>query len=295
MNASTTAKTLFEDWQHRRQYFESRGGTNPRKAVHIKVLDYLILRYRNSAKAHLPARFALRPELHWNDRRITVHHHLGRGQVGGVESRDQAEQRIAGLVQRMLSDERSEDDDFTPTDLADIPRIRSWRNIPIWRIKLGWNADSQIRNALASWPLLPKACVDHLVSRLIDVTQEDMNALDLFLQCKNSGILYHTVRAWRDRVVQGKSTGSIIQALEARIRSPGNRPLAAELIRERLADDEAPVRIAASHLIAKIGDLDDIGLLSDLLALPESSDEDPNERDAIIGAMSTIAERDSNS
>ena len=70
-----------------------------------------------------------------------------------------------------------------------------------------------------------------------------------------------------------------------------NQPRGAELIRERLADDDASVRIAASRLIAKIGNLDDIGLLSDLLALPESSDEDPNERDAITAAMRTIAER----
>ena len=90
-------------------------------------------------------------------------------------------------------------------------------------------------------------------------------------------------------MAQGRSTGSITRALESRIRRAENR--SAELIRERLADDDAPVRIAASHLIAKIGDLDDIGLLSDLLALPESSDEDPNERDAITAAMRTIAEQ----
>jgi len=148
-----------------------------------------------------------------------------------------------------------------------------------------------MREALANYPLLPKTCVEHLVSRLTDVTYEDTNALDLFLQCKNRNIIQDTVRAWRDRVAQGKPTGSVTQALEARIRHRDNQPRAADLIRERLADDDASVRIAASHMIAKIGDLDDIGLLSDLLGLPDSSDEDPNERDAITAAMRTIAER----
>ena len=292
MSASTTAKTRFEDWQDRRRYLESLGGTSPRKILQVKVLDYLISRYRNSEAAYLPARFALRRDFHWNDRRITVHHHLGRGKVAGVQSRGEAEQRIADLVQRMVSDERSEDKDFTPTKLADRPPPPPVRlSPPVWRIKLGWNADSQIRNALASYPLLPTTCVEHLVSRLTDVTREDANALDLFLQCKNRNIIECTVRAWRERVAQGKSTGWITETLEARIRHPENQPRAVDLIRERLADDDAAVRIAASRLIAKIGDLDDIGLLSDLLALPESSDEAPDERDAITAAMRTIAEQ----
>lgn len=295
MNCSTTATTRFEDWQQRRQcLLESSGAPNPRNAAHAKVLDYLISRYRDSTEAHLPARFVLRSDLDWNDRRITVHHHLGRGQVAGVESSDQAELRIAGLVRRMVSTERSEDEEFTPTELPDAPplppRVRPiWRSIR-WRMKLGWNVDSQLRRALAVYPLLPREWVQHLCSRLADVTYEDTNALELFLRCNNKHILDSTLRAWRKRVVQGRSTDSITQKLEARIQSPDNRARAAEMIRDKLADDEALVRIAATVLIAKIGDLDDVGLLSDLLALPESSDEDENERDALTGAMRTIAE-----
>jgi hypothetical protein len=148
-----------------------------------------------------------------------------------------------------------------------------------------------MRRALANHPFLPNACVRHLASRLTDVTLEDANALDLLLRCKNRNIIECTVRAWRDRVAQGRSTGPITDALEARIRHPDNRPRAAELIRERLADDSSRVRIAASLLIAKIGDLDDIGLLSDLLALAKSDDEDLHERDAMTVALRALAER----
>jgi hypothetical protein len=280
-----------EDWQDRRQYLQSAGAADPRRRAHIKVLDYLISRYGDSPAAHLPARFALRRELHWNDRRISVHHHLGRGEVAGVQDREAAERRIAGLVLRMMSDDRNEDEGFVPTQLAGTPRFFMRLKVPVWRIRLGWNADSQMRRALANHPFLPSECVRHLVSRLTDVNLEDTNALDLLLRCKNRSILECTVRAWRDRVAQGRSTGPITDALGARIRHPDNQPRAAELIRERLADDSARVRIAASRLVAKIGDLDDIGLFSDLLALPKSDDEAPNERDAMTVAMRALAER----
>jgi hypothetical protein len=291
MNASTTAKTRYEDWQDRRQFLESQGGTNPRRVLHVRVLNYLIRRYRDSAIAHLPARFALQRDLQWNDRRITVHHHLGRGKVAGVQTRDEAEQRIADLVQRMVSDERIEREDFRPTELPNPPHPPFRITPPGWRIRLGWNVDSQIQKALANYPLLPTRILEHLVSRLTDVTHEDTDALVLFLQCENRNMIQCTVRAWRDRVAKGESTGVITETLETRIGHPDNRPSAAELIRERLADDNAQVRIAASRLIARIGDLDDIGLLSDLLALPVSSDEDPHERDALTAAMRVIAKR----
>ena len=291
MNATSTAKTRLEDWKDRRQYLESLSGENPRKAVHIKVLDYLISRYRDSAVAQLPARFSLRLDLHWNDRRITVHHHLGRGKVAGVRNRENGEQRIADVLHRMMSCERSEDESFTPTISAVRPRRPVMLLHPSWRIKLGWNADRHIRKALARYPILPETCLKHLISRLSDATHEDSTALELLNLCKNKNIIERMVRAWRDRVAQGGSTGLITTSLEAQIQSPNHRPRAAELMRERLADDDAPVRVAACRLIAKIGDLDDIGLLSDLLALPESSDEDPIERDAIATAMTTIAER----
>lgn len=291
MNSTKTAKTRFEDWQDRRQYLRSLEPDHPRIALQLKLLDFLISRYQDSPAAHQPVRVGFRRELQWNDRRITVHHHLGRGNVAGAENREDAEQRMVALVQCMMSDEHHEDEGDEPASLPAAPRIPIVYYNVDWQVRLGWNVDGAIRRALAGYPMLSETCLKHLSARLTNVSREDSSALELFLQCENRNILTWTVRIWRDRVAQEKFTGWITETLAARIRHSDNQPQAAELIRERLADDNAQVRIAASHMIAKIGDLDDIALLSDLLALPPSSDEDPNERDALIKAIRDLAER----
>ena len=291
MNTTTIGKTRFEDWVDRRQHLTSLVPADPRNIVQLKLLDYLIGRYRDTAEAHQPARFRLQRELHWNDRRITVHHHLGRGKVAGVRNQEDAQHRMAALLQTMTSEERQEDENFELVNATALPRLPMVHHPTDWRIKLGWNADRQIRLTLASYPILSQTCLQHLMNRLSDVSREDQVALDLFLRCQNRNILDRTVQIWRDRVAQGSSSGWITDSLEAQLKLPQNQSRAAELIRDRLADANAPVRIAASRMIATLGDLDDIGLLSDLLALPLSDDEGPHERDVITAAMSAIAER----
>ena len=61
-------------------------------------------------------------------------------------------------------------------------------------------------------------------------------------------------------------------------------------MRESLADGNAQVRLAALDILTRNGVLEDIGLLSDLLALPLAKDEHPKERAALVRAMRAIAE-----
>jgi hypothetical protein len=49
------------------------------------------------------------------------------------------------------------------------------------------------------------------------------------------------------------------------------------------------VRLAAIVGIGRVGTLDDLGLLSDLLALPPQPDEHPREREALVQAMQQIS------
>ncbi len=49
------------------------------------------------------------------------------------------------------------------------------------------------------------------------------------------------------------------------------------------------VRIRAALQLGERGDLDDIGLLSDLLSLPASLDEHPRERAALVYAMQRLS------
>jgi hypothetical protein len=61
-------------------------------------------------------------------------------------------------------------------------------------------------------------------------------------------------------------------------------------MREELAEASSRVCVAVAHVLAEIGSLNDIGLFSDLLSLPEWQDE---ERGALLFAMCFIAERSS--
>jgi hypothetical protein len=62
-----------------------------------------------------------------------------------------------------------------------------------------------------------------------------------------------------------------------------------EAVRTKLCDSDPLVRVQAALKLGQIGDLDDIGLLSDLLSLPASSDEHPREREAILYAMQRLS------
>jgi hypothetical protein len=62
-----------------------------------------------------------------------------------------------------------------------------------------------------------------------------------------------------------------------------------ETLRMNLCDADPAVRIRAALQLGECGDLDDIGLLSDLLALPVAPDELPREREALLYAMQRLA------
>ncbi len=63
----------------------------------------------------------------------------------------------------------------------------------------------------------------------------------------------------------------------------------AELWRMRLCDNDPTTRLLAATKLGSFGTLDDIGLLSDLLALAPSDDEHPSERAAMVHSMQRLA------
>src|SRR5262249_46016521 len=73
---------------------------------------------------------------------------------------------------------------------------------------------------------------------------------------------------------------------------PGAAPTedrSVDALRMKLCDDDSLTRVHAIVALGKVGSLDDVGLLSDLLALPESTDEHPMERDAIMHTLKRLA------
>src|SRR4051812_391719 len=74
--------TLYEDWQRRRdRMLEQPGGRESTDAYFInslRVLEYLLERYKDSPIAAMPARFPLLSGMLLDRRTIVVHHHLAR-------------------------------------------------------------------------------------------------------------------------------------------------------------------------------------------------------------------------
>lgn len=188
MESTAGCRTLCEDWEARREHL----GRGPRQAgdfhaVEIRVLDFLLRRYRDLPEAARPARFPLDTGVYVNHRAMVVLRHLGGGWIPTITSQREAEARVRSIVSRMLGQQ-------------------------------------------GAGP--------------------------------------------RPRVTFGRS---------------GREDRRAELLRMALCDRDPTVRVQMAEYLGCVGDLDDIGLLADLLSLPPSDDEHPDERRVLAEAMETLA------
>ncbi len=104
----------------------------------------------------------------------------------------------------------------------------------------------------------------------------------------NPGAVNYAVLAWR-RQIEAGCEADLRDRFEWFFTRPAVRKPSAERLRFELAAADFRVRLAATELLGQIGELADVGLFSDLLALPPLADEDPQERPAMLHAMQTIA------
>jgi hypothetical protein len=96
------ARTLYDDWQARRERLSSSpGGRAEYRAVAIRLLDYLLRRYRDSPEAGRPAIFPLSKGTFINHRAIVVHHHLGRGTIPTISNRQEAYAHVRAILARL--------------------------------------------------------------------------------------------------------------------------------------------------------------------------------------------------
>jgi hypothetical protein len=292
MSGDTLTRTLLDDWRLRRDRLAGDPGPIPQyAAIQIQLLDFLLERYRDAPEAAAPARFVPKSDLFVNERAIVVHHHLGVGVLGGVKSRHEAESRVSGILKRMTTAE-------APTETAP-DREEPWLEDSLYvatrtwcaaldAIAAGKRAHAWIERALASQPMAPEQALRYLYRCLVDVKVIDTYALDLLAKCQNPSAINYAVLAWRRRIEVCCEEDLHDEFAEFFTR-PAVRKRSAERLRAELAADDPRVRLAAIELLARIGELADVGLFSDLLTLPPLADEDPRERPAMLRAMQTIA------
>jgi hypothetical protein len=157
-------------------------------------------------------------------------------------------------------------------------------------IRWGIRPYRTMRAELLKHPYLPTDLLEHLEDWVGDVSSEDEWAWELLTMCCNRSALDHALAAWRRRVTDGPAEDQLRKDMEEFFREQERRELVAEKMREHLAHEDSAVRLAATGILGEIGELEDIGLLSDLLSLPESADEHAQERPALVEAMRRIAE-----
>lgn len=107
--ANPAVRTLFDDWQARRQQLlAASGGKAEYRAVEIRLLDYLTNRYKDSPEAARAALFPLSSGVFVDHRAIVVHHHLGRGSIPTISNRQQAYAHVRSMVEQMWTAESGE-------------------------------------------------------------------------------------------------------------------------------------------------------------------------------------------
>jgi len=285
-------KTRLADWTDRREELLLQPKPSTFQSMQIKVLGYLIERYRDSPVAQVPARFAPTKPFYLNRRMIVVHEHLRLGHGKPTHNRESAERQIISSVHRMSDPSQVDERALLEFPLPRRPFRpgRTW--MTTWRLlgALGCS-DSMLRKAVTAYPVLPEVCLRKLASRLADTKKQDIAALVILGQCENESVPHLLLNVWKTRVLAAKSQDRVRDGIVTRISSERFREQSVQFLRECLGDESVNLRLAAIDLLAKIGNLDDISLFADILRLPPD-DLPLNETQAILSAMESIAHRD---
>ena len=117
-----------------------------------------------------------------------------------------------------------------------------------------------------------------------------MAALEILGRCTQEDFYRESMRLWRIRVLADRDHDRVLSGLETRICEISNAAKTAEAMREFLGDDPPELRVAALRIMERVGNLDDLVLMADLLNLP-AEDLSPEEPSAMIKAMRVIADR----
>ncbi len=313
--------TLWDDWQTRRARLAERSmSRGPYVELQIQILDYLVQRYRDSPEAAQPARCPARPELFVNDRAIVVHDHLWEGKVGGVKTHREAADRVSSILRRMACVEEHVEEEVdeeieehveeevgqrevlrTPRrPTAWLGRLFPWKLFRTKKViragakparRLGpFRRPGRIERAVEGDFPVGDAELESLLKRLLDPKRDEPHLVDFLLGGDNPSVVACAALAWRERVA-ARCYDETTRKLRGVLFRPDLREEAVEKIGAMLADRNARVRLKAIAIFGKIGSLEHVGLLSDLLNLPPQDDEHPRERDALIRAMQSISRR----
>ena len=312
--------SLYVDWQMRRERLlrVSLPGELGRSEM-LRVLDFLLSRYRDAPEAAHPARFPLHHGLVVERRWIIVHHHLGKGRFAGIQNERESSQRASGILQRMKNLDLQKSvkapaggaiigqAEVTQKETACAPGLsmeppvlrsapsgagssaarRNWLEINE-HIFSGnkWKVYQRTESALEIARDLPLSVVNYLLARLEAKPLDAAIAYELLRLSSGEVVVERVFEAWKETLIVCKP--ELNERLASIFLLPLWKAPIAEKLRFCLADDNAIIRIHAAKLLARLGTLDDVGLVLDLLSVPPDPDGVPGERDALFAAASTL-------
>ncbi len=286
-------RTLYEDWQLRRARLDTAEQL-PHFGDQVRVFDYLLSRYVNDPIAQEPARFPHSSELIFNNRAIIVHRDLKCGEFGATRNPADAHTRARTILARIAKLDLQADA-CAPSSRINImlphgkiaapfggyrgpnrPGLidRTDKFIASCKAKLSQGGTIRYHDLftlkqLLNWTL----CGHNFKASLSDI-------LEVLSLCADDDITCNILDSWTIEI-SNDASDLIMTYLRKNDR-------AAEILRRKLASDYSAERTRAAHLLGRLGSLNDIGLLQDLLALPEMKAESP-ERAAYLSAMNYLA------
>lgn len=325
-SANTSSPNLYDDWLRRKKRLASYSGPLRRAFMESErqVLDFLLQHYRGQAYSQRPPRFPMPGELFIDRRAAVVFHHLGKSEIVGVKTEQEASKRASLILRRMASmDLQNAAKNFADAGQVrveesrpaktDAPKPPSAAQLDLWarfeeELSIrGPKAHSnlmfkKLEEALELGPTLPEKGVYYLSCQI-----SNPDAVDLLARCDNKTAVDYALGIWRRRV-QARRTPSVRKPPAKDIKTPEpprklgpsrlvqffrsearREQVAEKFRREILTADDPRVRVNAIRLLGRTGTLDDVSLLSDVLSLPRSKNEDPRERVAIVQAMRRLA------
>ena len=291
-------RTLYEDWQLRRARLDTAEPL-PHFGDQARVLDYLLNRFANDPIAQEPARFPFSSELVLNSdtilRTIIVRRHLKCGEFGATRNPADAHTRARTILTRIAKLDLQADacapnsriNFFLLPDGSDIAPFRYCRGLFSRRVID--ETDRFVARCKAQLSRGGTLCHEDMIGlkgllrrtlsgeNLKASLSEVLNALAL---CGYDDITSYLLECWA-RVIFPNA----LDEIETYLRT---NDLGADLLRSRLASDNSAERTFAAHVLGQLGSLNDIGLLQDLLALPEMKAESA-ERAAYLSAINYLA------
>ena len=297
METAATQRTLLDEWQCRLDLLNcSQDNDSPFAKERARVLNFLIQRYRESPEAQKPA--SARPKLDFqvNQRAIVVLHHIWEGKVGGIKSPREAQTRVSAILKRISSPASADEPESTAPDIfasdrpgadAAVNPFSSCNNSE--QIASRPAGDARVASSVTRRPVHSESAAVDLYKRIVLPGVDDVQAAESLIQERNRAAIHYVLYAWRELVEAGR-TNQAWRVLHRFLAEPEPTGVVLEGVRESLAHGSPQVRIAALDVLRRIGALEDIALLDDLLGLPLMADEHPTERAALLHAMRSIAE-----